>query len=51
MWVTIAMLGSALAIVVGLAWWIRRHQNQIDDEYEDWEYRDPPVFQGPDGPL
>ena len=50
MWETIAILGSFLAVVVALAWWIRRHQNQID-EFEDREYKDPPVFQGPDGPL
>jgi hypothetical protein len=49
MWETIAILGSFLAAVVVLAWWIRRHQNQID-EFEDREYKDPPAFQVPDGP-
>jgi hypothetical protein len=49
MWVTIAILGFAFA-VGGLAWWIRRHQKSID-ESEERDYKDPPVFQGPDGPL
>jgi hypothetical protein len=48
MWGTIAILGSFIAVVVVLAWWIRRHQNPID-EYEEREYKEPPVFQGPDG--
>ena len=47
MWATIAILGFAFAVVC-LAWWIRRHQNSIDDHEE--HYKDPPVFQGPDGP-
>jgi hypothetical protein len=51
MWGTIAILGSVVALVVGLAWWIRRHQNQIDEYEEQREYKDPPVFQGPDGLL
>jgi hypothetical protein len=48
MWATIAILGFAVA-VVALAWWIRRRQDPID-EYEERDYKDPPVFQGPDGP-
>ena len=50
MWGTIAILGSALAVVIGIAWWIRRHQKEIDD-CEEREYKDPPVFQVPDGPT
>lgn len=54
MWVSVAILGFAL-VVVALSWWIRRHQAKIDgydDEHEKREeYRDPPVFQGPDGPT
>jgi nitrogen fixation-related uncharacterized protein len=53
-WVSVAILGFAL-VVVALSWWIRRHQAKIDgydDEHEKREeYRDPPVFQGPDGPT
>lgn len=43
----LAILGGVLALVVLIAWWVRRHQRDIDD-YEERDYRDPPVFGWPD---
>jgi hypothetical protein len=46
----LATIGGVAALVVLIAWRIRRHQRDIDD-YEEREYRDPPVFGWPDGPF
>ena len=40
--------GAVAAVLAGVAWWLRRHQRAVDDYYER-EYREPPVFNWPDG--
>ena len=50
MWMNLAILTIPLVIILVAGWLIRRYQRDIDD-YEEREYRDPPVFQWPDGPV
>jgi len=51
--VVVLVLGGMLGALM-LVWWVRRHQRDIDD-YEQREYREPPVFLppggGPDGGI
>lgn len=49
MWAFIALVGTMVAVLI-IAWWIRRSQRGVDD-YIEREYRDPPVFLWPEGPL
>ena len=49
MWMNLAIITIPLLIVLVATWRIRRYQRDID-AYEEREYRDPPVFQWPDGP-
>jgi hypothetical protein len=44
----LGILGGVMALVLLIAWRVRRYQRDID-EYEERGYRDPPVFQWPDG--
>lgn len=49
MWLSLLLLGGTIGLVLLLAWWVHRHQRDIDDELPR-EYRDPPPFQW-QGPL
>ena len=44
----LSSIGGVGVVVVLIAWRIRRYQRDIDD-YEEREYRDPPVFGWPGG--
>jgi hypothetical protein len=37
-----------IVAVAAVAWWFRRRQRDVD-AYHQREYREPPVFQNPDG--
>jgi hypothetical protein len=49
-WMKLAIITIPLVVVLVAGWAIRRHQKDIDD-YEEREYREPPVFQRPEGPT
>ena len=34
---------GSLIVIAALTWWVRRWQQDIDD-YEERQYRDPPIF-------
>jgi hypothetical protein len=48
--VYLALMGIALVAIVAARLWIGHHIRHVDSYYER-EYRDPPVFRGPDGGM
>jgi hypothetical protein len=47
---SLIVIGATLGVFGVFAWWVHRHQRDID-AYEEREYRVPLVFQLPRGPI
>jgi hypothetical protein len=49
-WWYLIVMGVAIVAIVLSRLWIARHIRNVDS-YHEREYRDPPVFRGPDGGM
>jgi len=47
---SLVVIGAALVATGVFAWWVHRHQRDID-AYEEREYRVPLIVQLPRGPI
>lgn len=46
----LVVMGIALVAIVAARLWIAHHIRNVDS-YHEREYRDPPIFRGPDGGM